>query len=106
MKQKIKVTPSQPEIKTIKCQVKDFSMICHMAFDTMHSAKYKGTLVCHGHIIDGKTFIKETHTKKGKGDYGKFGKTTVAFYLNETASKMFDTFEEMIKFYNLEYEPT
>lgn len=78
--------------------VRDYSMILHMNYKSVHSSKHKGTFVCEGSSLHDKEFIHESHTEiKGFMEYGD---TKTAFYLNEDSSPNFDTIQELVKHYH------
>lgn len=78
-------------------KIKDFTMVSHMNMATCGLLKHSGTIDDPTNIMHLKTISREVYTPKRKGNWGK-GKAS--FYI-EGYEEMFDTFEELQKFYNL-----
>ena len=79
--------------------LKNQEMMSHIAFSDCHVSKYRLTIDKPGHIMDGKKVYMENVVEK-KGDF-EYGDCTQTFSLIGGNDKIFDSYEEFIKHYNL-----
>ena len=86
------------ELKTIKLESK---MLSHMSLDTMHISQTE-YLIKGNCLLNDRIFIGESYTKKSRGIYGKFGKSTSLYYFRDTVKgKEFKSIEKLLKSVNL-----
>ena len=80
-------------MKLVEVDIKQ-EMLLHMASDKLHSIKHKYTIECKNHILDGKVFYSETHTKKI--DEFEYGKSKSVYYWSDK-SKTYDNIVDFLK---------
>ena len=69
-------------------------MVMHMSFTKVHSIKYKYTIECDKHIMNGRVFYSETHTDKiNDFEYGK----SESFYYWTNKSKPYNNIIDFLK---------